>query len=136
MYWRQSHRFLFQSANIGPQDVPRTSLSNIPRTSPKDSIWPSRNVPVWRSGDVPNWCPGDVLKWRPWDFSGKLIWDVPRTFSGCPLEDLQSTQTLMSKFCLTFLSEFIRLTKSKSISTLKIYWEPSQTSKMEHFLQN
>ena len=27
-----------QSANIGPQDVPRTSPSNVPRTSPKDPI--------------------------------------------------------------------------------------------------
>ena len=27
-----------QPANIGPQDVPRTSPSNVPRTSPKDPI--------------------------------------------------------------------------------------------------
>ena len=27
-----------QPANIGPQDVPRTSRSNVPRTSPKDPI--------------------------------------------------------------------------------------------------
>ena len=31
-----------QPANIGPQDVPRTSPSNVPRTFPKDPIWPSR----------------------------------------------------------------------------------------------
>ena len=29
---------LIQPANIGPQDVPRTSPSNVPRTSPKDPI--------------------------------------------------------------------------------------------------
>ena len=29
---------LTQPANIGPQDVPRTSPSNVPRTSPKDPI--------------------------------------------------------------------------------------------------
>ena len=27
-----------QPANIGPQEVPKTSPSNVPRTSPKDSI--------------------------------------------------------------------------------------------------
>ena len=89
-----------------------------------------------RPGDVPIWRPGDVLKWCPWDV---LIWrsrDVPRTFSGRPLEDLESTQTWVSKIFLTFLSELIRLTKSKIISTLKVYWEPSKASKMQHFLQN
>ena len=70
------------------------------------------------------------------DVPGTLIWDVPRTLSGRPLEDLESTQTWMSNFFITFLSELIRLTKSISISTLKMYWELSKTSKMEHFLQN
>ena len=60
----------------------------------------------------------------------------PPASPGRPLKDLENTQTWMSKFFLTFLSELIRLTKSKSISTLKVCWEPSKTSKMEHFLQN
>ena len=94
------------------------------------------DVPIWRPGDVLKWRPGDVLIWRSRDVPGRLIRDVPRTFSGRPLEDLESTQTWMSNFFLTFLSELIRLTKSKSISTLKEYWESSKTSKMEHFLQN
>ena len=43
-------------------------------------------------------------------------------FKGRPLEDLESTQTWMSKLFLNFLSELIiRLTKSKSISTMKLY---------------
>ena len=94
------------------------------------------DVLIWRPGDVLKWRPGDVLIWRSRDVPGRLIRDVPRTFSGRPLEDLESTQTWMSNFFLTFLSELIRLTKSKSISTLKVYWEPCKTSKMEHFLQN
>ena len=51
-----------------------------------------------------------TLKGRPWEAD-----------SGRPLEDLESTQTWMSKIFLTFLSELIRLTKSKSISTLKVH---------------
>ena len=115
-----------------------------PEDVPKDPIWPSGDIPIWRPGevlisrpgDVLKWRPGDVLIWRSRDVPGRLIRDVPRTFSGRPLEDLESTQTWMSNFFLTFLSELIRLTKSKSISTLKVYWEPCKTSKMEHFLQN
>ena len=95
-----------------------------------------RDVPIRRPGVVLKWRPRDVLIWRSRDVPGRLIRDVPRTFSGRPLEDLESTQTWMSNFFLTFLSELIRLTKSKSISTLKEYWESSKTSKMEHFLQN
>ena len=129
-----------EPANIGPQDVPRMSPSNVHRTSPKDPIWSFRGCPDLPSWGSPNltskWRSRDVLIWRSRDVPGRLIWDVPRTFSGRPLEDLESTQTWMSNFFLTFLSELIRLTKSKSISTLKVYWEPSKTSKMEHFLQN
>ena len=36
-----------QTANIGSQDVPRTSHSNVPRTSPKVPISPSRRRPVY-----------------------------------------------------------------------------------------
>ena len=86
-----------QLSNIGPQDVLRTSLSNVPKMYPKDSIWPSwgpplkvlfdrsEHAPIWRPGDVPTWRPGDFLKWRPgdvliwrWrDVPGRLIQDVP-----------------------------------------------------------
>ena len=63
------------------------------------------DIPIWRPGDVPIWRPEDVLKWRPddvliWrskDVPGRLIRDVPRTFSGRPLEDLQSTHIWISK---------------------------------------
>ena len=104
------YKRITQPANIGPQDVPKTSPYNVPRTSPKDPIWPSGDVPIWRLGDVPIWCPGDVLKWRPgdvliWrsrDIPGRLIRDVPKTFSGRRLEDLESTETCMSKFFLNF----------------------------------
>ena len=132
-----------QPADIGPQDVPRTSTSNIPRTSPKDPLDRPAYIPSWHPGDVPIWRPGDVLKWRPRDVSiwssrdvpRTLIREVPRTFSERPLEDLQSTQTWITKFFLNFLSELFRLTKFKSISTHNVYTESSTTSKIEHFLQ-
>ena len=70
------------------------------------------DVLIWRPRDVPICHPGDVLIWHSRDVPGRLIRDVPRTFSGRPLEDLQSTQTWMSQHFLTFLLELIRLTKS------------------------
>ena len=100
-----------QPANIGPLDVPRTSPYNVPRTSPKGPIWPSRGRPDLTSGGRPNLTSRGRLnltfKWRSWEVD-----------SGRPLEDPESTQTWMSNFFLTFLSQLIRLTKSKSISTL------------------
>ena len=117
--------------------VPRTSWGRPTPTSPgrplKILFDRPGDVPIWRPGDVLKWRPGDVLIWRSRDVPGRLIRDVPRTFSGRPLEDLESTQTWMSKIFLTFLLELIRLTKSKSISTLKVYWEPSKTSKIGAF---
>ena len=50
-----------------------------------------RNVAIWRLGDVLKWRPGDILIWRSRDAPGRLIVNVPRTFSGRRLEDLQST---------------------------------------------
>ena len=94
--------------------VPRTSRGRPPPTSPgrplKILFDRPGDVPVWRPGDVPIWHPGDVLKWRPgdvliWrprDVPGSLIRDDPRTFSGRRLEDLESTQTWMSKIFLDF----------------------------------
>ena len=86
------------------------------------------DIPIWRPGDILKWRPGDVLIWRSRDVPGRLICDVPRTFSGRPLEDH------FLKFF--FQNLFDRPNLSKSISTLKVYWEPSENSKMEHFLQN
>ena len=43
-------RIATQLANIGPQDVPKTSPSNFPGTSPKDPIWPSWDVLIWDPG--------------------------------------------------------------------------------------
>ena len=61
-------------------------------------IWRPREVSIWRPGDVLKWRPGDVLIWPSRDVRGRLIREVPKTFSGRPLEDLESTQTWMSKF--------------------------------------
>ena len=43
-----------QPANFGPQDVPRTSTSNVPRTSPIDPIWPYWGRPDLTSRGRPN----------------------------------------------------------------------------------
>ena len=119
-----------QPANIGPQNVPVTSASNVSRMSPKDPIWPSRRCP--------NLTSRVVLVWRSRGVARSLIRDIPRTFSGRPLENLQSTQTWMSQFFFEvfFQNLFDWPNLSKSISILKMYWKPSETSKMEHFLQN
>ena len=104
--------------------VPRTSRGRAPPTSPgrPPPTSPGRplkilfdhpgDVLIWRPGDVPTRRSGDVLKWRPGvvlirrsrDVPGRMIRDVPTTFSGRPLEDLESTQTWMSNFFLTFPS--------------------------------
>ena len=114
--------------------VPRTSRQRPPPTSPGRPL----KILFDHPGDVPIWLRGDVLIWRSRDVPGRLFRDVPRKFSGHPLEDLQSTQTWMSQnfFWLFFQNLFDWPNLSKSISTLKVYWEPSQTSKMEHFLWN
>ena len=65
-------------------------------------IWRPREVSIWRPGDVLKWRPGDVLIWLSRDVRGRLIREVPKTFSGRPLEDLESTQTWMSNFFKLF----------------------------------
>ena len=70
--------------------VPRTSRGRPPPTSP------GRPLKILFDR------PGDVLIWRSRDVPGRLIRDVPRTFSGSTLEDLESTQTWMSKIFLNF----------------------------------
>ena len=104
----------------------------------------SINVQIWRPGDVLKWCPGDILIWRSRNVPGRLIRDVARMFSRLPLEDLQNTSwqrcgVISSKsqiFYLLFFQNLFDWTNlSKSNSTLKVYWEPSRNSKMDHFLQ-
>ena len=117
--------------------VPRTSRGRLPPTS----LGRPLKILFDRPGDVPIWGPGDILRWRTrdvliWpsrDVPGRLIRDVPRMFSGRSFRVLKLGYLI---FFLTFLSEIIRLTKSKSTSTLKMYWKPCKTSKMKHFLQN
>ena len=128
--------------------VPRTSQGRRTPTSPgrplKILFDHPGNIQIWRLGDVPTWRPGDVLKWRPgnvliwrsWDVPGRLNRDLPRCSQDVPYRTLRVLKLACLNFFLTFLSELVWLTKSKSISTLKVYWEPSKTSKMEHFLQN
>ena len=58
--------------------VPRTSQRGPAPTYPRHpltSLFDHRE-------DVPKWRPGNPLIWRPRDVPRRLIWDVPRTFSG------------------------------------------------------
>ena len=90
-----SKSFTTHPANIGPQDVPWVSPSNVPRTSPKDHIWPSwgrLGLTFWRHPEMTSrGRPNLTFKGRPWEVD-----------SGRPLEDLQSTQTWMSKIFFNF----------------------------------
>ena len=63
-----------QPANIDHKDVPHQLLLKIQFDHP---------------GHILKWRPRDILIWRSRDVPGRLIWDVPRTFSGRTLEDLQ-----------------------------------------------
>ena len=115
-YQKPILRQITQPANIGSQDVPR---------------------------DVSKWRPRYVRFWRRRDVPGRLIRDVPTTFSGCPLEDLENaSEGWCGVICWKFLSLFFLLffrnlfdlsNLSKSNSILKVYLEPSWTSKMELF---
>ena len=110
-----------QPANIGHQDVPKTSPSNVPRTSPKDPIWPSWGHPDLTSPGRPNiasWgrpemmsrgCPNLTLKGLPWEVDSRRPQDVLRT----SLRGSSEYSNLdVPVFFVTFLSELIRLTKS------------------------
>ena len=110
-----------QPANIGPQDIPRTSFSNVPRTSPKDPIWPSRGPPDLMSRERPNltsWGrpemmssgrPNLTFQARPWEVDSGRPQDALRTslrgFS-------EYSNSHVAALFVTFLSELIRLTKS------------------------
>ena len=79
-----------QPANIGPQDVPRTSLSNLSRTFPKDPIWPSRQRPNLTSWGRPEMLSRGLLtltfKGRPWEVDSGHPQDVVRTSPRGPWE--------------------------------------------------
>ena len=94
-----------QSANIGPQDVPRTSPSNVPRTSPKDLIWPSWGRPDLTSRGRPNL----TFKGRPSEVDSGHPEDVLRT---APRGSSEYSNLDIPAFFVTFLSELIWLTKS------------------------
>ena len=117
-----------QPANIGPQDVLRASSSNVPRMSPKDPIWLSRGRPDLTSQGRPNlrsWGRPEMtsrghlnltFKGRWFGISpGRLIRDLPSSFSGRPLEELQCIQTWMSKVFFNFSFR----TYSKPVKLLK-----------------
>ena len=85
------------------------------------------------------------LIWRPRDVPGRLNRDVPRTLSGRPLKDLQNTSLeqcgviccmSLNFFLLFFRNLFDWPNQPKSNSIIKVYLEPTRTSKMELFLQN
>ena len=87
-------------------------------------------VPIWRPGDVLKWRPGDVLIWRSRDVPGRWIRDVPQR------TDLESAQTWMSKLFFFYQGRNLYLNFLNFSFKTPVYWEPSKTSKMEHFLQN
>ena len=110
-----------QSANIGPQDVPRMSPSNVPRTSPKDLIWPSWGRPDLTSRgrlNLTSWGPLGMtsrgrpnltFKGRPSEVDSGHPQDVLRT---APRGSSEYSNLDIPAFFVTFLSELIWLTKS------------------------
>ena len=133
--------------------VPRMSQGRPPPTSPgrplKILFDHPGDVPNWRPGDVLIWHPGNVLKWSPgavliWrirDVPKRLIRDVPRTSPRLPWKNILGMMGLICWMSLNFFLHFLRNlfdspNLSKRNSILKVYLEPSQTSKMDHFLRS
>ena len=118
--------------------VPRTSRGRPPptslRTSPKDPIWPPPGRP-WGRPEMPSrGRPNLTFKGRPWEIDSGHPQDVLRT---SPRGSSEYSNLDVAAFFRTFFQALFDWSNlSKSISTLKMYWEPSETSKMEHFLQN
>ena len=69
--------------------------------------------------------PGDVQIWRSKDVPGRLIRDIPRTFSGRPLEDLQSTP---SKYLLVLKTSWRHVLKTSSTRLQRNNFTSSKTS--------
>ena len=129
---------LFYRADSNPSRqilVPRTSPLNVPRTSPKDPTWPSQGRPDPTSRERPDVTllqhlettsmgrPNLTFKGSPWrvDSRHPVVWDHQLDVS--------------KSFPLFFRNLFDWPNLSKSNSTLKVYWKPSWTSKMMHFLR-
>ena len=116
---------LTQSANIGPQDFPRTSSSNVRGISAKDRIWPSRGRPDLTSrGGWFRATPG-CSQYIPWRTFKTRLRNNVRSSSRC----------LKIYFSFFFGNLFDWPSLAKGNSTLKVYWKPSRASKIEHFLR-
>ena len=72
--------------NIGLQDVPRTSRSNVPRTSPKDSFDRCGDVPILRPEMTSRGRLNLMFKGRPWEVDSGRPQDVLRTSPRGPSE--------------------------------------------------
>ena len=81
----------------------------------------------------------NVIIWRPMDVPGRVIRNVPRTFWWCPPDGLENMYQgwcrvicwmSLNFFLLFFWNLFNWLNLSKSNSILKLYLEPSQTTKI------
>ena len=124
---------------------PKDVCHSIPMAFPTDLIWPSRRRPdltCWGRPEMTS-TRRPILTFK--DVAGRLIRNVPRTFSGRPLWGLQSMSegrcgviSWMSQnfFLLFFRNCFDWSNLSKSDTTLRVYCKPSWTSNMERFLQN
>ena len=114
--------------------IPRTSRGRPPSTSPGRSLKLLFNHP----GDVPIWRPWDVLIYLQGMSLGGWFRTSPgrsqdvryRTFKARLRDDVGSCTGCPK------ISFYLSTNLSKSHSTLKVYWEPSRTSKMEHFRRN
>ena len=131
------HQIIFRSKNYSERSPPTSPGCpvRILFDHPKD-------VPIWRSTDVLKWRSKDVLIWRPWSAPGKgdlgRRQDVLRTSPRWSWKHVLGTMwghlLDIPKFLLLFfhnLFDWPNLSKGNSI--LKVYLEPSRTSKIELF---
>ena len=89
-----------QPTNIGPKDVPRTSLSSVLRMPLKILFDHPGDVRIWGPGDISKKCPRDVLVWRPLEDVFKIHFRGP---SKDVLGTLLSFLFNVSKFHFTSL---------------------------------
>ena len=95
-YFVINFNFITQPANIGSQDVSRTSPSNIPRTLPKDSNWSSGERPNLTSWENPEMQslgrPYLTFKRRTWQNYWRRSQDVCRTSARGPSKHVLGTK--------------------------------------------
>ena len=95
-YFVINFNFITQPANIGSQDVSRTSPSNIPRTLPKDSNWSSGERPNLTSWENPEMQslgrPYLTFKRRTWQDYWRRSQDVCRTSARGPSKHVLGTK--------------------------------------------